>query len=300
MMSDGWSIQGNKNYMAISKGNLKIVFDVIIKTKRGKLFCVNIQRDFEIGASLIDVSKDKAHRLLGHSGEETTMSTGKALGWKLTGTMHRCESCQTAKAKQKAVPKVSSHVPATEPGRRFFIDLSKIQAPSGVKTASKANWLMIVDESTGLKFSSFYRTKNGMIEPTCVQFQKWKTMGTQLKNVRCDNAGENTALERRANGAQWNLQLEFEYTARATPQQNSLVETGFASMLNKARAMLAAARVPYDRRYQIAGEAIITATKLDGLVVIKVNGTVKTRYEHFGYQLPRFVKHMRTGDWSHG
>ena len=112
--------------------------------------------------------------------------------------------------------------------------------------------------------------------------------------MRCDNAGENKTAEKLANGAQWKLSVQFEYTARDTPQQNSLVETGFAHVLNKARALLIDANVPYLLRYKIIQEAVLTATKLDGLVTTYVDNKSQTRYELFGMKNPSFVNHLRT------
>ena len=65
-------------------------------------------------------------------------------------------------------------------------------------------------------------------------------------------------------------------------------------MLNKAQAMMIDANVPYLRRYKIVQEAVLTATKLDGLIVVHVNGKEATRYEQFGLPVPKFVNHMRT------
>ena len=42
MMNDGWNMVGNNQHLSISKDNVKIVFDIIIKTQRGQLFCMNI------------------------------------------------------------------------------------------------------------------------------------------------------------------------------------------------------------------------------------------------------------------
>ena len=52
------------------------------------------------------------------------------------------------------------------------------------------------------------------------------------------------------------------------------------------------ANVPYLMRYKLFQEAVKTATKLDGLVVIELNKVKKTRYEHFGYSIPKFVKYL--------
>jgi hypothetical protein len=91
----------------------------------------------------------------------------------------------------------------------------------------------MVDKRTQLKFSNFYPTKNGMVEPTCEQFQKWKQHGKPVKFVRMDNAGENKLLKKRCESSDWKLGIKFEFTARATPQQNSLSEVGFATIANR-------------------------------------------------------------------
>ena len=98
-------------------------------------------------------------------------------------------------------------------------------------------------------------------------FDKVGVIGLLVENIRCDNAGENKDLEETFNGEKWKLNINFEYTARDTPQQNSLVETGFYIVLNKGRAMLIDSNVPYNMRHNIMQEALSTTTKLDGLVV---------------------------------
>jgi hypothetical protein len=78
----------------------------------------------------------------------------------------------------------------------------------------------MVNERTGMKFSDFYETKDGMIEPTCVQWNRWKDAGLAVKFVHLDNAGENTKLKECSESADWKLDIEYEFTAQDTPQQN--------------------------------------------------------------------------------
>ena len=85
------------------------MFDIIVKTQRVQLFCVNVQSTEEYRTAVMDTSKDAAHGLLGHSNAKTTMKSDHYLGWKLMGVMYLCNSCQVSKAKQKAVPKISEH-----------------------------------------------------------------------------------------------------------------------------------------------------------------------------------------------
>ena len=41
-------------------------------------------------------------------------------------------------------------------------------------------------------------------------------------------------------------------------------------------------------------EAATTVTALDNLIPVTWNGITKTRYEHAGFKIPKFVKHLRT------
>ena len=90
------------------------------------------------------------------------------------------------------------------------------------------------------------------------------------------------------------MNCEFEFTARDTPQRNSLAEVGFATLANCGWAMMHHANLPMMDRYRLAHEAFQCATHLDGLTVVEVNGVTKTRYEHFVGQNPMFAKHVPT------
>ena len=156
----------------------------------------------------------------------------------------------------------------------------------------KPNWFIVVDEKTKMKFSRFFATKNGIVEPTCMLIDKFEKINAITKYIRCDNAGENKTLEKTINGAKWKKGIQFKYTARSTPQQNSLAETAFSYLLNQAKALMIEANIPYLIRYKIIQEAAVMVTKLDGLIIDP--GETKTRYERFGLKLPKFVNHMRT------
>jgi hypothetical protein len=53
--------------------------------------------------------------------------------------------------------------------------------------------------------------------------------------VRLDNARENKLLKQRCHSEDWKFDTEFEFTARAAPQQNALAELGFATLVNRGR-----------------------------------------------------------------
>jgi hypothetical protein len=60
---------------------------------------------------------------------------------------------------------------------------------------TNGNWRLMVDETTGLKFSQFYDKQSDMVEPTCEHFNRWAQHGKPVKFVRLDNAGENKSMQ---------------------------------------------------------------------------------------------------------
>jgi hypothetical protein len=105
---------------------------------------------------------------------------------------------------------------------------------------------------------------------------------------------QNCKFQECSQRADWKLNLEFEFTARDTPQQNHLVKLGFAVLPNKARTLMKAAHVPFTKRLKIWKEAVKTATLLDGLLIIKIDGQAETRFEHAFRTNPKSVNHLRT------
>ena len=145
-----------------------------------------------------------------------------------------------------------------------------------------------------IKFSSFHAHKDDMVEPSCELFHKWKQGGNTVKYIRCDNAGENRTLMKRANSPDWKLNIEFEFTPRDTPQHNHLAELGLTSIASKGRALMTGAKIPLKIRYKVLDKAFQHATDMDGLVTTELQGKVSTRYEHWCGQLLKWVKHLRT------
>ena len=69
---------------------------------------------------------------------------------------------------------------------------------------------------------------------------QWGQVGILIKKLRMDNAGENIAFEKRLKSESWKNQVEIEYRARDTPQQNSLAEVvsyALANMLEAAKSL---------------------------------------------------------------
>jgi hypothetical protein len=162
----------------------------------------------------------------------------------------------------------------------------------GPQVNPQRHWCIMVNEATNLKFSDFYQTKDGMVEPILTKWSKWQGMGFDVNNVRLDYAGKNKKLQTRAKYCDWKFAIKWELTARDTPQQNHLVEVGFAVLANRERALMHMAHIPKKMRYQIVPKAFKMATVLNGLVEDK--GQSNTRYERFFGKNPKFVNHLRT------
>ena len=55
-----------------------------------------------------------------------------------------------------------------------------------------------------------------------------------------------------------------------------------------------AAQIPEIMRFKLWAETVMMATNLNNLVVVTVNGVAKMRWEHAGYELPKWCKSLRT------
>ena len=77
------------------------------------------------------------------------------------------------------------------------------------------------------------------------------------------------------------MKTKFEYTASGTPQQNSYAEMGFTALACRARAMMNMGNVPRGSCYNLFGKVAKTATKLDSLVIVDIDGVKKTQVKHY-------------------
>jgi hypothetical protein len=80
----------------------------------------------------------------------------------------------------------------------------------------------------------------------------------------------------------WKLSIEFEFTARITPQQNSIGETAFYMIACRGRAVLHQANISEDCRVYFWNKCFETATNVDGLAVVTIDRVTKT---HIGLEV---------------
>ena len=84
-----------------------------------------------------------------------------------------------------------------------------------------------------------------------------------VKIARCENAGKKTLFEKQSNSSEWKLSLDFEYTTRDTPQQNSLAGVIFVMIGNCGYVMMIYANILFENRYKLFKEAFTCDTFLD-------------------------------------
>ncbi len=214
----------------------KIVFDLVIRTKNGALFCAKFTRNIcksemansvtqtvesvsKIAKKILKVNIKRAHKCFGHMNEIATCKTAAQLGMELSRAGYAtCESCAIGEAQQRNVPKESSGEKATTFNGRVGQDLSKIKVPEGLDvTINKPNWHIMVDQLSGFKRSNFFVTKNEIINYMCQIMHLEAEQGYSIQILHQDNAGENVELVKIAKGKDWKLDFVVEYTARKTP-----------------------------------------------------------------------------------
>ena len=317
-MEHDWMAFGNRDngWRIENQAGDCVQFDIRISTETSCIWCGYFQRVYDkkelmaaapqpliaqaapAKSKAIKMSIMKAHEVLGHGDQEKTKATAVALGWTIhRGGWCRCEHCAKAKAKRKNIPKNVPHDGAKKPGGRIFTDITSIRRPkhgSDTLFVSKPHMRILVDEATNIRFIRWFETKDGMVDPTCATLHQWKTKGMETLFIRCDGAGENNSLERTLHSSQWKMPIEFEYTARNTPQQNHLAEIGIYAISCRARALMSRANTPSKYKYRMFWLSTETACVLDWLTVVTIDGVMAMKIKHFADKVPDFVKHLRT------
>ena len=77
MLMNGWESRGTADMIVLTKEKITIKFDIVVKTKRGAVFCATLVPRNKKGAAEVEVvntteegvsmSYDRAHYLLGHT-----------------------------------------------------------------------------------------------------------------------------------------------------------------------------------------------------------------------------------------
>ena len=173
----------------------------------------------------------------------------------------------------------------------IYLDTSTIRDAGGIKVRNGV-WIGIVDEFSGMGTSMFVATKHDSIEETCKLLSDWKTKRKPVHIIRCDNAGENKAIQARSTDHIWQLGLTFEYTSAGTPQHNALVEKFFETIYNRTRATMVFANIHMSIKHILCKMLVIHLTNLFNLEIVTKDGVDKTRFEWWGIDLPPFTQFL--------
>jgi hypothetical protein len=165
LQNDGWTLGGNADTIWLTKGDIKIKFDIKIPTPKGVMYAMYHQRNTEIAAPMTTtpnaaaatvgaiipmpkrMSVKKAHDMLGHVNVRAVRKTATAFGWELTcGTLGVCEPCTKAKAKKKNLPRHPNAPPSTKDESYVYLDITTIKKANKGPKVYKGNWQIMVDE----------------------------------------------------------------------------------------------------------------------------------------------------------
>ena len=269
--------------------NQKLVFDKVFKCGSGQLVGVDIKPTKEYASiASVKLPYDTLHAQLGHPSEAVVKATANAFGLKLENEKQACADCALGKSKIKNIPKLNTKR-STEKLERVSIDISYVNFTSfgGAKF-----WLLIQDEYTDFLWSKFLKSKDEVV-PVMLQWIKEIQKETKLKvkTIRCDNSGENKALQESIK-TDYELTTKFEFTAPNTPQQNGKIERKFATLYGKMRAMLNGAKlIPYFRE-KIWAQCAKLSTQLEN-IISKSNGEDSAHKKFYGNN-PSWIKNLRT------
>ena len=101
-----------------------------------------------------------------------------------------------------------------------------------LSAGGKKHWLLIVDDATDYKHSFFIKKKSDLVEIMIIWIKNlFIKYHIRIKKIRLGNRGENRMLHAKTN--QQNLGIKFEFTAPGTPQQNSVVERKFPTLMGE-------------------------------------------------------------------
>jgi hypothetical protein len=225
------------------------------------------------------------HNILGHVNERILQNTARHYNYDLHGTLPPCIHCTLANIHRMPLSK-HTKTRATTTGERIFIDISQLHKPS---LGGNQYWLLIVDDHTDYAWSYFLRRKSDTANTLLYFVQYMRQLGHPIKHIRCDNSGENQKTQIFLKQNKENLQ--FEFTAPSTPQQNGRVERKFAILYNYMRSMLNKAQLPENLRHSLWAEAAKHATDIVNCLCTSTNRLPP--YHMFHQHDPPFFEHLR-------
>ncbi len=121
------------------------------------------------------------------------------------------------------MPKKSSNEKSKVLNGCWFHNIATVKAPDRLKMmVTYPVWHIIFVEAPGIKISGFYKAKHAMVElmSMCERFYNMKEKGQPVLKLWQDNASKQKELVKRLKRKDWKLDVEGDFMARDTPQQN--------------------------------------------------------------------------------
>jgi hypothetical protein len=81
LQREGWTMLGDYNSITMTKGDMKVCFDIVIPTEKGAIYCVYLKRGLELATVAVGLGHKmtmtikQAHDRFGHNNEDTTRSS---------------------------------------------------------------------------------------------------------------------------------------------------------------------------------------------------------------------------------
>ena len=100
MLQDGWQLTGNSAKIVLHKQGLSIIFDIVVPTTTGQLYCLKFIRHGQEATCIgiknpeRSIALEEFHTRLGHMNVAAVKKVAAALAVELTTkTMKTCEAC---------------------------------------------------------------------------------------------------------------------------------------------------------------------------------------------------------------
>jgi hypothetical protein len=221
-MKKGFNLSNNGEIIKLSKGNVTLTFDKVVRTKNGFIPVIKLLQVLgDVGTSVLETMKcemidlNNLHKILGHCGEINARLTGKANGYEVIDKFDDdCKSYSVGKARQKNINKEWNGGISIR-RERLYLEIGSIKG-SSFGGSKFGHWsLMIFWVIVGV---IFWKKKDELKVKVVELIKELKKENIQVRFLRLDEAGENHALEKERN--QQNLAVKFEYSEPCKLQRN--------------------------------------------------------------------------------
>jgi hypothetical protein len=162
-LKNGFNLSNDGEIIQLSKGNVTITFDKVVRTKNGFVPGIKLLQVLgDVGTSVLETKKhntidvNNLHKVLGHCGEVNARLTGKAYDYEVTVKFDVCEACSVAKARLKNINKEWKEGSLIR-GERLYVDISSIKGTSFGKAKF---WALIIDDFSSYCWSYFLKKKD--------------------------------------------------------------------------------------------------------------------------------------------